>query len=262
MMDARPHRSPGRARQHIRQRSHYFIFVVGAIVSLQRLLYIKITTLFLFAFCRLSVNCTIRIECKTPTFQLLVLLLALILSLPSTMPSILPTIEEDSQAKEAGPLKYSRHKRHYKMLSTKTADACLDWVIFPALLLIQFGATMYCQAQQGILTLDWTKVLPCLMLFCLVAGVYRQVLRRHPSESLFFLLLPELFTNGLLAMVMFGNLERTFEALILLTFVLLLVGGFASWHASILLQKYEPHDYQQLVGSEEEGDESEDEWIC
>jgi hypothetical protein len=181
------------------------------------------------------------------------------------MPSVLPTIEENSQSK-MDPMKCSRRKQHSKILSTKTADACLDWVIFPSLLFIQFGATMYCQAQQGVLALNWIKVLATISVFCIVAAFYRPVLRRHPSESLMFLLLPELFTNGLLAMVMFGNLGSAFEALVWLTFILVLVGGLASVHASMLLQNSAPQDYQQLAGSEEEeeeeGDESGDEWIC
>lgn len=122
---------------------------------------------------------------------------------------------------------------------------------------------MYCQAQEGTLDLDWAIVVFTICCFCLIAGVYRQVLRRHPSESLVFLLLPELFTNFLLAMVMFGNIGSAFEALILLTLILGLVGGLAWAHAAMLRQKSSPQDYQPLAGSEVEGSDSEDdEWIC
>lgn len=171
------------------------------------------------------------------------------------MPYVLPTIKEV-------PMKSSRPMSRSKILSTKAADAALDWIVFPLLLFVQFGATMYCQARQGVLELNWAIVLATISVFCIVAGIYRQVLRRHPSESLLFLLLPELFTNFLLAMVMFGDLGSAFEALVLLTVILGLVGGLASAHTSIIRKRTVPQDYQPLAGSEEEDNESEDEWIC
>ena len=177
------------------------------------------------------------------------------------MSSKLATIEEYAKA-EADLMKPSRRRRGTRILTTKTADACLDWVVFPGLLFLQFGATMYCQAKQGILELDWAIVLSAISLFCFVAGVYRQIMRFHPSESMVLLLLPELFTNFLLAMVMFGNLARAFESLAFLTCVLVLIGGLASAHASLHRRKTAPQDYQPLAGSDEDGSESEDEWIC
>jgi hypothetical protein len=172
------------------------------------------------------------------------------------MPSrSLPTIDEHDQQAVAKP-----QRRKVGMLSTKTADACLDWVIFPALLFIQFGATMYCQMRQGILILDWKVVHATVLLFCVVAGVYRQVLRRHPWESLVMLLLPEVFTNILLAMVMFGSLITAYESLVVLTFTLLAVGSLAAAHTSLLKRDVAPTDYQRL--REEDDEDTEDEWVC
>ena len=35
-----------------------------------------------------------------------------------------------------------------RRITVKCADAVLDWFVFPFLLFIQFGTTMYCQQQQ------------------------------------------------------------------------------------------------------------------
>ena len=171
------------------------------------------------------------------------------------MPShLLPTIDQH------GKIDTKLLKRSKGMLSTRSADACLDWVVFPALLFIQFAATMYCQMQQGVSDLDWKVVHAVVLLFCLVAGLYRQVLRRHPFESLVLLLLPEIFTNVLLAMVMFWSLEAAYEALISLTIILSLVGTAASVHIRLLDRETVPEDYQ-LLRSEEEKIAG-DEWVC
>lgn len=173
----------------------------------------------------------------------------------------LPTIHESNGA-DSEPMIIAKRRRYYGILSTRTADACLDWVIFPALLFVQFGATMYCQSQQGVLRLNWVSVLATVGIFCVVAGIYRRVLRQHPMDSLPLLLLPEIFTNVLLAMVMFGNLESAFEALVVLVFVLLLVGGTAAVHAVILAKNSIPGDYRPLHDDDEDCCESEEEWIC
>jgi hypothetical protein len=175
------------------------------------------------------------------------------------MPSVLPTIDEKMRHEDE-TMKTSKRPRYNGILSTRTADACLDWVVFPALLFVQFGATMYCQSQQGMLTLNWIRVLATVAIFCIVAGIYRQVLRRHPMDSLLLLLLPEIFTNILLALVMFGNIESAFQVLVILTLVLMAGGALATVHSVILQRNIVPEDYRPLNDKEEE--ESEDEWIC
>lgn len=155
------------------------------------------------------------------------------------------------------------------ILSTKAADALLDWVVFPLLLFIQFGATMYCEFKAGIpLPLDWKLVHSTILVFCIVAGLYRQVLREW-SESIILLLLPEIFTNILLATVMFGDLLLAYRFLITSTIVMMVVGTAYSLEPSCTSLKIGPEldvdDYQRLV-DEEMGDEvdegSEEEWVC
>jgi FlaA1/EpsC-like NDP-sugar epimerase len=147
------------------------------------------------------------------------------------------------------------------MLSSRTADACLDWVIFPVLLFIQFAATMYCQMRQGVFDLDWKVVHAVVLLFCVVAGFYRQVLRRHPYESLVLLLLPEIFTNILLAMVMFGSLLAAYEALIVLTLLLFLIGSIAAIQMALQDREIAPEDYKRLREDDDE-ETSDEEWVC
>lgn len=145
-----------------------------------------------------------------------------------------------------------------RRLSAGVADFCLDWVIFPALLFIQFGTTMYCQMKEGTLYMDWKIVHVTIFLFCLVGGVYRQVLRRHPWESLALLLLPELFTNIMLGLVIFGSIEEAFIYLVGFTGVLSFLGLIAAGHVLIYDRQVESSDYQLLY----ENEENEDEWIC
>ena len=148
-------------------------------------------------------------------------------------------------------------------LSARVADCCLDWVIFPALLFIQFGATMYCQQMAGVpeaLALDWRVVHFTIFLFCLVAGLYRQILRQHPWQSLPLLLLPEFFTNISLAFVMFSNLNTAYFVLVSLTLLLSLLGLVAG--GGILIQESPvvvTSDYQLLLEGQED---EEDDWIC
>jgi hypothetical protein len=150
-------------------------------------------------------------------------------------------------------------KPRERRLSAGVADFCLDWVIFPALLFVQFGSTMYCQMKEGTLNMDWRIVNATIFLFCFVGGVYRQVLRRHPWESLALLLLPELFTNIMLGVVMFGSVEEAFNYLLGFTGVLSFLGLIAAGHVLIYDRQSESSDYQLLLY--ENGD-NEDEWIC
>jgi len=117
--------------------------------------------------------------------------------------------------------------------SSPFLDTCLDCVVFPSLLFIQFGATMFCQSKEGVLALDWRLVFSAICLFCIVAAVYRQIMRRHQWGSLLLLLLPEIFTNLLLAMVMLVTLLVAYQALLGLTAILSLVGSCALIHISI-----------------------------
>ncbi|CAJ1963996.1 unnamed protein product [Cylindrotheca closterium] len=148
-------------------------------------------------------------------------------------------------------------------LSAKVADFCLDWVVFPALLFIQFGVTMYKQMNESTLKMDWRVVQVMVFLFCLVAGVYRQVLRRHPWDSMVLLLLPELFTNILLGIAIFGKLEEAFTYLVTFTAALSLLGLVAAGQVLYWEQrrpvKLSSSDYQLL---KEDQQDEEDEWIC
>jgi hypothetical protein len=166
-----------------------------------------------------------------------------------------------------------------RLLSTKMADACLDWVIFPSLLFIQFGVTLGAQHQEqqqkGLLPDPSFAV--CFLnvaLFCATAGIYRQVVRRHPTQSVFVLLLPEVLTNILLAWVMIGSLNEAFTLLLWSTGLLLLIGGVTQSHAMFIRRRRHgsanPNHYQLLVdkatsedGDDEEYDDgSDNEWVC
>lgn len=158
----------------------------------------------------------------------------------------------------------SKKKSSGGCLSKRCADCCLDWVVFPALLFVQFGATIYCQVKEGVpQTLDWRVVHFSIFLFCLVAGLYRRVLRRQSwdSKSLVLLLLPEIFTNILLATVMFSSLETAFETLVVFTLLLTVLGLFAAATASTSEGEVASlEDYQLLLEKEEDDDE--EEWLC
>ena len=152
-------------------------------------------------------------------------------------------------------IKSSERNVSRNAISLKTADACLDWVIFPALLFIQFGATIFCQMKEGNATLDWKLVHSTILLFCIVAGLYRQILRQN-SDSIAMLLLPEIFTNILLAMVMLVDTALAYATLVTLTAILIVVGSSFLF----MVERHEQSgDYHQLC---DEDDENEEEWIC
>jgi len=199
------------------------------------------------------------------------------------MITTLPTINEQQEEKKCW-------NRRTRILSTKTADACLDWVIFPSLLFVQFGATLYCDEEHQQDDQQLYNIMFCMSsvaLFCAVAGIFRQIVRRHPTlESVVVLLLPEVMTNFLLAWVMIGSLNQALTILYWATGLLVVVGGITYTHARILYRQGLPDDlkkslvnpnhYQLLmdkkmmaIEDEEEedvdnddDDGSDDEWVC
>mmetsp|Transcript_4707 Transcript_4707/g.11446 ORF Transcript_4707/g.11446 Transcript_4707/m.11446 type:complete len:204 (-) Transcript_4707:2177-2788(-) len=111
-----------------------------------------------------------------------------------------------------------------RLVTVKFADAMLDWVIFPLLLFVQFGTSMYCQQYQGTLHIQWFPTLTAITIFCIASVGYRKIFRAHPVQSIAALLIPELFTNIILATVMLADdLSTAVYTLIALTVVILVV---------------------------------------
>jgi hypothetical protein len=191
----------------------------------------------------------------------------------------LPTVDEKALHHH-----HEKGQQRVDAFSSETADACLDWVIFPLLLFIQFGATMYCQMEEGgvLPRLDWKTVHMTVFTFCLVAGIYRQIMRRHTRwcslVRLLLLLLPEIFTNILLAMVMFTSLSMAYTALTILALLLSLIGIVAGvdllWNmdtqrasAEVIMMKFDDDDeacYLRLIEEEESNDDDEEDgaFVC
>jgi FlaA1/EpsC-like NDP-sugar epimerase len=158
-------------------------------------------------------------------------------------------------------IKYPKQtKEKNRCPSVRIVNFCLDWVIFPTLLFVQFGATMYTESLSHALDVNWRLVHICIFLFCFVAGVYRQVIRRYSSDSLFLILLPEFFTIFLLCSVIFGSLENAFYSLVVSTGMLSVRGILCA--CQLLRMEEEPvqaEDYNLLLSSDsgEDGDEEE-----
>ena len=163
------------------------------------------------------------------------------------------------------------------IFSSKFADACLDWVVFPALLFIQFGATMHWntnnsqqqqqQNEETLVSLDWKIIHSTILLFCLIAGIYRQILRsKSASEncSIVFLLLPEIFTNILLALVMIlPTITIAYYALVVLSITLAVVGCIFEYFVDDKDDDVEvTGDYQRLRDDEEDDDTVIEDWVC
>ena len=168
----------------------------------------------------------------------------------------LAAIDDNDQEDVRKPKRQSR-----RILSTFTADAILDWLVYPMILYVQFATTMYWQMKQGVLELEWTAVTVDVLLFSLVAGVYRQILRQHPYESLSLLLLPEIFTNILLAMVVFGSIVTAYKTLKSFTYLLLIIGLIFGVQLHDQDRNVQNSDYHLLDDYDEEGSDDED-WIC
>ena len=161
------------------------------------------------------------------------------------MSEILPTIDEQRVADD-----YPITRVRETAFSMTRVDMCLDWVVFPLLLFVQFGVTMHCRRKIGLENLDWKLVNAAILIFSIFAGLYRKVVRIHPRRSLILLLMPEIFTNGLLLMIMVGKLDLAFGVLTCLTAALIIFTATISIHLSIIRKRStSPHDYQQLHGS-------------
>lgn len=148
---------------------------------------------------------------------------------------------------------------------SKCADIILDWIVFPLLLFIQFGQTMYCQQKFGVPRLRWMPTMGLITLFCLSSVKYRRVFRAHPIQSIALLLLPEIFTNIILATVLVAtDLVTAYYILFALTAVLLVAAVIG--HVQIAeyqrttLTMANASDYKLL--HPEENDSSDDEWEC
>ena len=161
--------------------------------------------------------------------------------------------------------KTSTTRRVGRNISVKFADAVLDWFIFPALLFIQFGATMYYQQQTQTTDMPWKYVMTGVAIFCVIAIVYRKIYRSHPIQSLTILLLPEVFTNVILATVMFQDFNTAFLVLIVFTVVLAVLGGVGCIQITHYGRQEEKAaasgDYQRLHQEEDDVD-SDEEWVC
>jgi len=151
-----------------------------------------------------------------------------------------------------------------RILSVKCADVILDWIIFPLLLFVQFGSTMYYQQSMGMRKLPWAPTMGVISVFCIASVKFRNLFRTHPVQSIALLLLPEVFTNVVLAIVMVSNdLSIAFHTLIALTVVIVvttLVG-----HCQ--MKKYKravvvPMESEYKLLPEEEDEGSDDEWVC
>ena len=100
-------------------------------------------------------------------------------------------------------------------------------------------------------------------IFCFVAGLYRKVLRQHPTESLMLILLPEIFTNILLAVVMFSSLKVAYDALLIATAFLIMIGSVAMIQNFHFQQNDgDAHVYQALGDHEDNSESSSGEWMC
>jgi hypothetical protein len=175
-------------------------------------------------------------------------------------------------------------KQHRGILSVKMADAILDWFIFPALLYIQFGVTIYCQHQRQLdnktapppSDLAWVfPIFVTITAFCVVAIGYRKVYRHHTTiSSLALLLLPEVFTNVVLCAVMVVDVTAAFGVLLALTALLAAMAavGFCRQRRSCRSHPpmSDPTDYKRLIHPEdwdgmeavEPDDGDDDEWLC
>lgn len=151
-----------------------------------------------------------------------------------------------------------------RRLSIRCADRLLDWIIFPLLLFVQFGTTMYFQQNFGALELQWVPTMGLISVFCITSIKYRNVFRVHPIQSMTILLLPEVFTNIVLATVLFANeLLTAYYTLVALTAALLIaaaIGHIQRVEYERSMTELKLGDYKLL--HPQENDHSEDEWVC
>eukprot|EP00934_Nitzschia_sp_Nitz4_P004154 Nitzschia sp. Nitz4//scaffold148_size54725//31499//32074//NITZ4_006660-RA/size54725-processed-gene-0.23-mRNA-1//-1//CDS//3329536754//4144//frame0 len=119
------------------------------------------------------------------------------------------------------------------------SELLLDWVVFPLLLFVQYGFSWHCQQSDQHLNNNttlfpsaWLTAL-CVASFCLTSVGYRHVIKTHPvwNTHLVLLLLPEAFTNILLAVALWVSLGQALMVLTGFTLLLALMGMGVAWHA-------------------------------
>ena len=85
------------------------------------------------------------------------------------------SIKEETMAREedCGDDRVVSQKTHnddgssvrQRLQSGTCVDALLDWIVFPLLLFIQFGTTMYCQQELGTLNVRWIRSMGLIAIF-------------------------------------------------------------------------------------------------
>eukprot|EP00536_Pseudo-nitzschia_multiseries_P012332 jgi/Psemu1/31734/gm1.31734_g len=152
-----------------------------------------------------------------------------------------------------------------RLVTVKCADVMLDWVVFPLLLFVQFGTSMYCQQHQGRLNIPWVPTMTTIAIFCIASVEYRKVFRIHPIQSMAALLIPELFTNTILATVMLADdLSIALYSLILLTVVIVviaMIGRFQLSRYRVSAPVPTANDYK-LLDRDEDDEDYGDEYVC
>lgn len=160
-------------------------------------------------------------------------------------------------------------KQRRGILSIKKAHAIFDWIFF-ALLNICFGLTLYCQYMQQYdekqnspprISLTWIIFnFLTIAVFCIIAVTYRNFYRCGPTiVSLLLFLLPDIFANIVLHIVLVAGIFIGFVALVALTVVLsiMLFIGFYHQRVSGLHSIVDPTGYKRLTDPEDDDNDDE-----
>lgn len=177
----------------------------------------------------------------------------------STSSSTSSSTMEDERAASPSSMSQMVTKQRGGILSIKEADAILDWFIFPALLYIQFGVTLYCQHRQQPyekqIGLMWIIVIfMTITIFCLIANGYRKFYHHCPTVAqLLLLLLPEIFTNIVLCIVMVAGVFIGLAVLVVFTAILSIMVSIGFYHqqTSGLHSIADPTGYKSLTDLED-----------
>ena len=128
------------------------------------------------------------------------------------------TVPSGCQDIDCDDLKKTKERRIGQKLSVKCANLVIDRFVFPCLLLIHFGVNMYClhQLRRVVLRMHSSVVLAGITAFCIEAVAYRLIFLMRPFQSLFLILIPDLFIYSVLAAAVYTSLETAFQLMLFL----------------------------------------------
>lgn len=129
-------------------------------------------------------------------------------------------------------------------------DTTILLLLFPLLLMAQFGLIFSNPMLDSSLGVSWSTVNYVIVLFAITSWLYRHTLADLKVSNLLLLVMPEIFLNVVLGLVLWGNAAMGFTGLLSCLFVFGLFVTLSSLRILICSAVYGEADEEPLVDEE------------